>query len=450
MMNAKRNISLSRVLFIVLSLVWGFELLAKETLVIISPHRKSIQSETVPLFEAYYKKKFKKEVKVEWLDQGGTSDDLRFVNAKFAANPKTSGIDIFWGGGNTAFDDLKNSGLLQAYELPKELRKLVPAKLAGIEISDPKNYWHGTAVSTFGIFYNNFLLKRLKLEVPKTWTDLTKPKYFGHISVTDPRRSGSASTMNFIILDSLGWDKGWQTLHELAGNTKRFTHSSSDPIKDVMSGAARIAMAIDFYALAKVADLGPQKVNFSIPEDHSVFNPDPIAILKGAPNQKIAQEFVKFALSVDAQKVLMLKTTEKDGPKRSNLGRLAVNRQAYEQTEGRRIQNFNPFTKGVRVRGLDTSKSQKQMKVLNDIIGTMMVDLHTDMTGAWKAVQKRGAKPTEVQAFSKLPFTQAQLNSYANKWSDNVFRNKKLNEWTKIAKNKYNMIAQNKLSSLKK
>ena len=56
---------------------------AKDTLVILSPHRKSIQDEYVPAFVEYYKAKFKTDVQVDWLDQGGTSDDVRFIRAKF-------------------------------------------------------------------------------------------------------------------------------------------------------------------------------------------------------------------------------------------------------------------------------------------------------------------------------------------------------------------------------
>ena len=59
---------------------------AADKVVVISPHRKSIQREFIPMFEAFYKKKFNKKVTVEWLDQGGTSDDLRFVKAKFVSS----------------------------------------------------------------------------------------------------------------------------------------------------------------------------------------------------------------------------------------------------------------------------------------------------------------------------------------------------------------------------
>ena len=72
-----------------------------DNLLVISPHRKSIQTEFIPKFEDYYKKTFKTDVQVKWLDQGGTSSAVRYLRTKFANNPKSAGIDVFWGGLNT-------------------------------------------------------------------------------------------------------------------------------------------------------------------------------------------------------------------------------------------------------------------------------------------------------------------------------------------------------------
>src|SRR5690606_34102080 len=134
---------------------------------------------------------------------------------------------------------------------PADLKTEVPREAAGVPLYDDSTTWVATAMSSFGIFYNKPVLKMDKLPEPMSWEDLAKPVFQGHLSLTDPRRSGSASAMNTIVLQSLGWEKGWQLLTEIAGNTGRFTHSSSDPIKAVVSGDAADAMAIDFYALSK-------------------------------------------------------------------------------------------------------------------------------------------------------------------------------------------------------
>ena len=129
---------------------------------------------------------------------------------------------------------------------------------------------------------------------PSTWLDLHDPEYLDYISVADPRQSSSSLMMSLIMLHSLGWEKGWRLLNALAGNTRKFTHSSSDPIKAVLSGDAAIATAIDFYASPKVNSLGTKNLGFVLPENATIFNSDPIALLKGAPNKLVAQRFIKY------------------------------------------------------------------------------------------------------------------------------------------------------------
>jgi ABC-type Fe3+ transport system substrate-binding protein len=411
---------------------------AQDKLIILSPHRKSIQREFVPSFEAYYKKTYKTSVDVEWIDQGGTSDDVRFLRAKFAKNPKSIGIDIFWGGGSAVFSDLAEAGYLAPMALPDELQKQIPAKAAGVPLRDDKNLWHGSALSSFGIFYNKKLLQFDNLPAPKTWQDLAKPVYQGNISLTDPRRSGSANTMNTIILQSMGWEKGWRLLTLIAANARSFTHSSSDPIKSVVSGDAALALAIDFYALAKVGDLGPENLGFVLPEGQTVLDPDPVAILKGAPHREAAERFVRYILSAEAQKRLVLPKKEKDGPEYSSLGRMAVNRQTYEVTEDRRINKFNPFAQSEFLT-LDLDRASQMQRVFNDLVGALLVDTHQELREAWAKIIKnnKAQDSATLKQLTAVPLTEKEFNNLLTKWDDEVYRNQAINRWVDFAKKKY-------------
>jgi len=422
-------------LSICFSLVTG-SAYSKERVIIISPHRKTIQQEFVPAFKKHYKNTYKTEVDVDWIDQGGTSDDLRFIRAKFSKNPKTTGIDIFWGGGTTTFLDLKQSGFLTKYELPKILRKQIPSNAAGVPLQDKSQTWYASALSSFGIFYNKKLLKLEGVKAPTTWSDLTVPEYNNLISVTDPRRSGTATLMNIIILKSQGWDKGWTTLSKVAGNTRMFTHSSSDPIKSVVSGDAVAAMAIDFYANAKIADVGANNLGFVLPPGQTVLDPDPIAILKGAPNKKVAGRFVDFVLSAEAQKLLMLPKKYKDGPRISFLGRMAVNTETYKTTVGRRLNAYNPFEQKSFLK-VDLNEVAKTKRVINDLIGATMVDTHKDLKRAWKKVIKSKDREKLLKEFSRMPIQEKDLAVLAKKWDQDVFRNEKINEWVAFSKAKF-------------
>lgn len=427
---------ISKWILCVLAISSAYCAVAADKLVIISPHRKSLQNEFIPAFEKYYEETYKKDVQVDWLDQGGTSDDVRFLVAKYSKNPETSGVDIFWGGGSATFADMQTKGFLQTYELPEELAKNIPQTVAGVHLYDDTKTWYGSAMSSFGIFYNKQILKFDGLPEPKTWNDLADPRFIGNISIADPRRSGSANTMCTIILQSLGWEKGWQLLTSIAGNTRSFTHSSSDPIKAVVSGDVALAMAIDFYAQAKIGDLGQENLGFAMPEGQTVLDPDPVAILKGAPNKLVAERFVNYILSTEAQKLLVLPKKAKGGPRISSLGRMSVSKQTYVETEGQRINSFNPF-KEKKFLQLDLEKALKMQRVFNDLLGATLVDVHHDLKKAWKRVSKSGLTPEKIEALGKPPITEEEFLALEKKWGDDVFRNKTINKWVSYSKDKY-------------
>ncbi len=433
---------MQRLLFgIAFTLLTSSSAFAADKLIILSPHRKSIQNEFIPRFEEFYKKTYNTDVKVEWLDNGGTADGVRLLRAKFASNPKTSGIDIFWGGGTAVYLELSQQKFFQPYNLPAALAKELPESVAGVPLRDKSKSWYASAMSSFGILYNKKALKFEGLTVPTTWQDLANPKYAGHISLADPRHSGTAMTMNMIVLQSMGWEKGFELLTKIAANNKNFTHSSSDPIKAIVSGDATASMAVDFYALPKVLELGSDNLGFTLPKDATVLDPDPIAMIKGAPNKVVAERFIQFVLSADAQKLLILPKGSNGGPRLETLGRMAVNKKAYDETENLRQGDTNPFKQAAFMK-MDLDKSVKIQRPLTDLIGAVLIDTHKELKAAWKSVVKRGSKPDEVAQLVKLPITEQELLNLNAKWDDNVFRNQTINSWVEFAKNKYNTLAK--------
>ncbi len=424
--------------------------LANDRLVILSPHRKSIQNEFLPAFKEHYKKTYNQEVDVDWLDQGGTSDDIRFLRAKFDSKTKTAGIDIFWGGGASAFTELSRDKLLAPVQLPADLSRQLPNSIAGVALRDSPSSstpstpstWYGSALSSFGIFYNKKVGLLEKLPPPVEWSDLSKPVYKDQLVLADPRRSGSAGTLNAIILQKAGWTKGWEQLTLIAANTKTFTHSSSDPIKAVVSGEAALSLAIDFYATPKVAELGDQNLSFTLPPEMFVLDPDPVGMIEGAPNRKVAERFIQWVLSVPAQKLLILPKGQPDGPKLESLGRMAVTPLAYQETEGRRIQSFDPF-KAQSVFKFDTEKAAKTQRVFNDLLGAVLIDTHPQLKAAWASVIKRGAKPEDLANLAAMPLSEADLMSLASQWDNGIFRNETINKWVGFAKEKYTKLAKN-------
>lgn len=407
---------------------------SKAQVVVISPHR-SIQQEVVPRFKAFYLEKFREPVEVEWLDQGGASEALKYVLVRYEKNPKSAMIDLFWGGGEQPHLELKRQQFLKSYPISQEIKKDIPSHLGAIPIYDNEETWHAVNFSSFGVFYNKKMLKLLKIEEPTGWENLGDLKFLNYLSNADPRRSSSHLTMYTIILQTLGWEKGWDLLTRIAINTHKFAQSSSSPVKAVIAGEAIAGLSIEYYALAKIGDLGADNLGFLLPANQSVMNVDPISMLRGAPNEKVAGRFIEFILSPQIQKLFLLRKGDKDGPTFSTLGRLAVSPQSYKETEGRRLVALNPFHLQMPPFVLDREHATKMQFVLADLIGTVLIDAHKELKETVNFLIKAG----RVAELNKVtfPIKQEEVYQLADKWWDPSFRNQTINSWLVRAREIY-------------
>lgn len=414
---------------------------AADHLVILSPHRKSIQAEFIPVFREYYQKKFGTPITVDWLDQGGTSNAVKYLQGKISSTPAKVGVDVFWGGPSANFIDMVNMKLLEPYELSKEARAKLPKDVAGVPLSDKANLWHAANLSSFGIMFNKHALKLDKLPEPTQWSDLAKKEFFDHVILADPRNSGTNSTMMYIVIDALGWEKGWQTLSAAIGNSRRITPAASDPIHAVVAGDSATAMAVDSYALAQVWELGKDKIGFVLPSEQTIIDPDAVALVKGAKNVLQAQRFIDFMMMDEAQKLWILPKGTPGGPKEHNLARLAVNNEVYAVTAGRHLEVMNPFTIK-KFMPFNAEKFGTVRRVFLDYIGATLLDTHKDLKEAHRVAKQRNLPEAAYQWLGKPLVTEAEMIEYAAKWDDGVFRNKMINGWSNQAREKYRRVAR--------
>ena len=390
------------------------------TLVLVSPHGREIQGEFERGFKATHP-----NVKLQWIDQGGTSDDLNFVLEQFKKK-KTGGIgvDLFFGGGADTFHDLEKQDVLQP--LPSSYQ--VPAALNGVPLRGEKNTWVAAALSGFGVLYNKTIAARDKLPVPRVWADLGDPRLQNRIALADPRHSGSAHMAYEIILQAQGWKRGWQTLAMMAANTRSFSPSSSKLLDDVSTGEAVMAPSIDFYAATKIASAGGEKLGYVDPQGQRVVTADPIGVLRGAPHQKLAQEFVAFVMSPQGQKLWMLKKGAVGGPVNNALYRLAAVPSSYKPISPDSLIRADPYA-GRNSFKFDPAKSGLRRRVLDDLIGAVLVDNKDDLRSS---LSTHGAARTTF-----MPLSEAQANTLAARWNDKAFRNTSISQWTQAARAHY-------------
>jgi ABC-type Fe3+ transport system substrate-binding protein len=419
------------------SLLFNSELVAADKLVLISPHWEGIRYEFGRAFKSHYYHETGRDVEVEWMDVGGTSETLRFLQSEFKKKPAGIGIDLFFGGGLDPYLVLKSANLLEPYTLPQQLLEKIPPQLGGVPLYDPDYSWYGATLSGFGIVYNKVVLKLTKLPVITTWEDLASPIAFGWVGSSDPRKSGSVHMAYEIILQAYGWEKGWRIITALAANVRNFTNSASQIPKDVTIGEVAYGLAIDFYAWAQVKEAGADKIGFVMPANLTVINPDCIGILKGAPNREVAKAFIRFVMSPAGQKLWLLSAGSTDGPQRFELNRFSVLPELYEHSPQSTAVKLNPFSWQSDFT-FDPKLGSARWAIVNDLIGALVIDQKPLLNRAWRAALTDGLTEAEWQKLAAMPISGDEALEFAKtKWRDAAFRNQKLNEWIEFAQTKY-------------
>ena len=267
-------------------------------LYLITPVSKDVHDPALKAFAAYAKKKWNVDVKTSAIPKGTPVAYGQILEWK--GKPQA---DIFWGGEGTLFDALAGEGLLEPAAIPKAMWEEIPAtigKPVGLPLKDPKGFWVGTTLEPYGLIYQPKLLKRLGVEI-KDWDDLLNPKLKGQIAQCTPDRSSSSHASYEVMLQTYGWEKGWDWLKKLAANTGIFAARSRDVPNVVAKGEFAVGFAVPSYmAFAEV--LAGYDVMYVYPKNAYV-TPEPMAVLKGAPHPKAAHAFIEFLLNEEGQKL---------------------------------------------------------------------------------------------------------------------------------------------------
>lgn len=413
---------------------------AAEKLVIITPHWEGIRKEYEWAFAEWSERELGERIEIDWIDRGGTSSDLKFVESEFGANPEGIGIDMFWGGGTDPHLKMADAGLLSSYRAPDELLATLPEDYFGIEMYDPEHRWYGTALAGFGILYNKIVLRKLGLPTPQSWRDLADPRLTSWVGSADPRQSGSVHMMYEIMLQAYGWEEGLGLITRLGANVRSFPKGGSQTPKDVAIGEAACGLAIDIYGLSQIAQAQSEELAYLWPEGETVINPDCISMLKGAPHREAAERFIDFVLSPAGQKVIMLPPGEAEGPREFQLARMSVLPALYGELGERSAVTVNPFEWQSSLQ-YDPAKGGARWGLVNDLIGALIIDTHPDLVAAWRALQEAGMPAEALAELERGPVSEEEaLRLATEEWKDQETRNREISRWRGFAREKYRRV----------
>ncbi len=242
-------------------------------------------------------------------------------------------IDLGWGGGPVVFDIIYREGLTAPLDSDDVLEALaeIPDQIGGVatkRIDEGDVHWVGAAISSFGFTINTQVLELEGVPIPTKWTDLANETYSPIflmdkvIGTADPTLSTSNTRMFEIILQTHGWERGWEIMTTMGGNAKIFDRSES--VRDAaIQGEIGAGTTIDFYGYTAQLQ-NPGICWYVFPEDGTLVNADPIALLTTSPNPEAAQAFVAWLLSPEGQIPWL----------DPNINRLPINPAVFDTPEG--------------------------------------------------------------------------------------------------------------------
>jgi len=410
---------------------------ADDRLVIITPHNESIRNEYGEAFARWWKERSGRSVYVDWRTPGGTAEIRKVLDSGYKAAEERGvpgmGVDIFFGGGDYEFKTQhkpkKGEGRLVRLEVfdkhPEWFGEQgVTQYFSGEQYYNDERTWVAACLSQFGICYNEDGIKRLGLPTPQTWEDLGDPRYAGYLALADPSKSGSVArafelliqqqmhiameedpvSENATVCKKKGWEMGWQLIMRLCANARYFTDSASKIPQDVGQGDSVAGMCVDFYGRSFSDELkredGTSRLRWIAPSGGSSLSGDPIAVMRGAPNPKVAQAFIEFVLSDPGQLLWNVEPGKPSGPISKALRRMPVRRDVYTAEN---VQHFtdgeiNPYeaTGSFVYRPELTGKAFGTIRSLVRVIG---IDSHEEMKSAWKALREANYPPDAMEVF---------------------------------------------------
>lgn len=246
----------------------------------------SIYPDIIKLVEPEMKKAFP-DLTIEWF-QSGTEKVVAKLAGEIEAN--RIGADVLMVADPSYYLFLKDKNLLLSYK-PKDFDAVAVDK-------DTKDFTYtGVRISNVIIAYNTKLVTAA--EAPKSFKDLTDPKWKGQVVLVDPTQSGTALNSTF----ALSTKYGWQYYEQLKANGAVSGGGNSAVEKKLISGEFKVAMILEENIL-KVKDRG-EPVDLVYPADGVIIIPSPIGIFASTQNPEAAKAVTDWWLSKDGQNAVV-------------------------------------------------------------------------------------------------------------------------------------------------
>jgi iron(III) transport system substrate-binding protein len=267
--------------------MFGGSVLAKTDLLVYT----AVEADELKMFKEAFEKDYP-DVNIKWV-----RDSTGIVTAKLLAEKNNPQADIVWGLAATSLLFLAKDGYFQPYA-PKGLDKL-DKRYYDTKNSPP--LWVGQRVWIASICYNTVEGKKHNIPEPKSWQDLTKAAYKGHVIMPNPNSSGTGFLDVSAWLQMLGKDKGWAYMDALHANIARYTHSGSAPCKLAASGEIPVGISFAYRGAKSKSEGAPIEV--IAPDEGVGWDLESFGIVKGTKKLKAAQALADWSVTKKANEI---------------------------------------------------------------------------------------------------------------------------------------------------
>jgi iron(III) transport system substrate-binding protein len=194
--------------------------------------------------------------------------------------------DIVSAGPDTT-TELDKLGFLDAFQ-PPELQNVRE------EFRDPRNILIPRNLNLYGITVNTRALP--EGQAPRSWADLTDPKFKGKIAMQDPRGSGGGNTVLTAMLKIFG-----EPFLQKLADQQIFMGTQTADIRTALIRGEYSILLTDTAENAYRSALDGAPIRFIRPEEGVAITPISVTVVNNAPHPNAAKLFANWILSEDGQ-----------------------------------------------------------------------------------------------------------------------------------------------------
>ncbi len=209
------------------------------------------------------------------------------------------------------------------------------------EVKDPKGHHVAQRLNLIGIVVRT----DKGLELPRTWLDLTDPKYKGKMVMPDP----SFTAIQLMVVGALSQKYGWEFYQKLRANDTMIVQGHQQ-VSDTLKRGERLMAAEGLDSYTWEDRQAGHKVQTLFPQDGAFAIPAPTMVIKGSPHPNAAKAFAAFMIGDSVQKlfpgegIYAARSDVEPPPGNPALGQIKLMPIDYEfvEKEGKNLKNrFN-------------------------------------------------------------------------------------------------------------